>query len=192
MKAHVLDYRLTNPKSGGPSFSLKNRVIRALWRVVWAVFASWTPPFMTSWRRFLLQLFGARMGSGSSVYGSARVWYPPLLDMRAGAVLGSKVNCYNQDWVVLDEGAVISQGAHLCTGSHNIDDESFQLITRPIYIGKNAWVAAEAFVGPGVSMQDDAVLGARAVAFSDIGAGMVFIGNPAKFLRHRKTAGALS
>ncbi|QFY42055.1 putative colanic acid biosynthesis acetyltransferase [Candidatus Methylospira mobilis] len=189
MNKHVLDYRVTNPKSGGPSFSLKNRIIRALWIVVWAVFASWTPPFMASWRRSLLKLFGARMGPGTCVYGSARVWYPPLLEMKSGAALGSKVNCYNQDWVVLDEGALVSQGAHLCAGSHNINDESFQLITKPIYIGKNAWIAAEAFVGPGVTIQDDAVLGARAVAFSDIGRGMVFIGNPAKFLRYRKNAG---
>lgn len=100
------------------------------------------------------------------------------------------VNCYNQDWIVLDEGALVSQGVHLCAGSHNIDDESFQLITKPIYIGKNAWVAAEAFVGPGVNMQDNAVLGARAVAFSDIGQGMVFIGNPAKFIRYRNIEGA--
>jgi putative colanic acid biosynthesis acetyltransferase WcaF len=192
MNGQVLDYRVTDPKHGGPSFSLKNRVIRALWNVVWLALASWTPSFMAPWRRLLLRLFGARMGPRAKVYGSTRVWYPPLLDMRAGAVMAQKVNCYNQDWIVLDEGALVSQGAHLCAGSHNIDDDSFQLITKPIVIGKNAWIAAEAFVGPGVTVQDGAVLGARAVAFSDIGPGMIFIGNPAKFHRYRKNAGEQS
>jgi putative colanic acid biosynthesis acetyltransferase WcaF len=189
MTKQILDYRVTQPKAGGASFTLKNRIIRAIWIGVWAVLASWTPACMRHWRRFLLILFGAKMGARADVRGSARVWYPPLLEMRDGTLLAEKVTCYNQDWVILDEGALVSQGVYLCAGTHDIDDDSFQLITRPIHIGKNVWIAAEAFVGPGVTIQDDAVLGARAVAFSDIGAGMVFIGNPAKFHRHRKTTG---
>jgi putative colanic acid biosynthesis acetyltransferase WcaF len=185
MKNEILDYAISNPLGGGPSFTLKNRIIRSLWNIVWFLFASWTPPFMHRWRRLLLIIFGAKMGLPSDVRGSARVWYPPLLEMREGALLAEHVICYNQAKVVVGKGALISQGAHLCSGTHDIDDPNFQLLALPITIGNNSWVAAEAFIGPGVSVGDNAVVGARAVVFKNVGESMVFIGNPAKLLRTR-------
>jgi putative colanic acid biosynthesis acetyltransferase WcaF len=85
----------------------------------------------------------------------------------------------------LEEFSTVSQGAHLCSGTHDIDDPHFQLITRPITIGKTAWIAADAFVGPGVTVGEGAVLGARAVAMRDLEAWMVYSGNPAQPIRRR-------
>jgi putative colanic acid biosynthesis acetyltransferase WcaF len=181
----VLDYAISNPLMGGPSFTLKNRIIRAIWNVVWLLAASWTPPFMCRWRRMLLILFGAKMGWPTDVRGSARVWYPALLELKDGALIAERVICYNQAKISLGKRALVSQGAHLCAGTHNIDDPNFQLVSRPISIGDDAWIAAESFVGPGVSIGKNAVLGARAVVFKDIDDAMVFVGNPAKLLRKR-------
>ena len=182
----ILDHSLTKPLSGGPSFTLKNRLFRIVWNFIWLILASWTPPLMYPWRWVLLTLFGAKMAWPSDVRGSARVWYPPFLKMNKGALIAENVICYNQGRIILGINALISQGAHLCAGTHNIDDPNFQLVTKPIIIGNNAWVAAEAFVGPGVTLGDFSVLGARGVAFSDIGNSMVYTGNPAKYLRSRK------
>ncbi len=85
--------------------------------------------------------------------------------------------------VALGAYALVSQGAHLCAGTHDIDDPHFQLRTAPITIGPKAWVAAGAFVGPGVMIGEGAVLGARAVAFTDLAPWMVYIGNPMRALR---------
>lgn len=183
--SEILDYTKSNPLSGGASFTLKNRIVRSLWNLVWFLFASWTPPFMHRWRRLLLIIFGAKMGLPSDVRGSARVWYPPLLEMHERALLAEHVICYNQAKVVVGKGALVSQGAHLCAGTHDIDDPNFQLLAFPITVGNNSWIAAEAFVGPGVSIGNNAVVGARAVVFSDIPESMVFVGNPAKPLRSR-------
>jgi putative colanic acid biosynthesis acetyltransferase WcaF len=101
------------------------------------------------------------------------------------ANLAPEVNCYCMDKITLGDYASVSQGAHLCAGTHDIDDPHFQLVTMPIIIGPNAWVAAEAFVGPGVRIGEGAVLGARAVAFADLEPNMVYVGNPAKPLRRR-------
>ncbi|MET3516156.1 acetyltransferase-like isoleucine patch superfamily enzyme [Pseudacidovorax sp. 1753] len=87
--------------------------------------------------------------------------------------------------IFIGDFAVVSQGAHLCAGSHDIEDENFQLITRPINIGPRAWVAAEAFVGPGVTVGASAVLGARGVAFKDLDGYGVYVGNPAKKIKSR-------
>jgi putative colanic acid biosynthesis acetyltransferase WcaF len=88
--------------------------------------------------------------------------------------------------VELKREAVVSQGTHLCAGSHDIDDPNLQLITKPITIGERAWIAAEAFVGPGVTVGEGAVLGARGVAFRDLEAWTVYAGNPAAAKRRRE------
>lgn len=181
----ILDAQAHNTWEGGKSFSLKHRLHRALWSIVWGLLASWTPPPMHGWRRFLLKLFGARMAPTAVVYGSARVWYPPNLIMGDYACLGPKVNCYCMAEISLGSHALASQGAHLCAGSHDISDPNFQLFAKPIRIEDAAWVAAEAFVGPGVIVKEGAVLGARSVAFRSLEAWTVYTGNPASVLKAR-------
>lgn len=82
--------------------------------------------------------------------------------------------------------ATVSQGAHLCAGTHNVDDPDHPLEVKPITIDENAWIAAEAFVGPGVKIGAWSVLGARGVAFRDLEPGTINIGNPAVPVRQRK------
>lgn len=130
-------------------------------------------------------MFGARVHSTAHVYASARVWYPSNLVMEEHSALGPRVNCYCMAPIHLGAHAIVSQGAHLCAGTHDISDMNFQLVTKPIVIGADAWVAAEAFIGPGVKVGHGAVIGARAVLFKDAEAGGVFVGNPAKFVRWR-------
>lgn len=184
----ILDANRSDPKNGGPSFSLQNRIKRALWGISWFLLASWTPAFMHPWRRFLLRSFGARIEGKSDVRGSARVWYPPHLHMAPNTILAAGVNCYNMAPISIGAGSVVSQGAHLCAGSHDIQSPNFQLIAKSITIGENCWVAAEAFIGPGVVIGTDAVLGARAVAFKDLDPGGVYVGNPAQKIRQRYTS----
>jgi putative colanic acid biosynthesis acetyltransferase WcaF len=178
--------KVPSPHDGGPSFSLRNRLVRLVWGVAWLLLASWTPRQMQPWRRALLQLFGASMGHKADVRGSSRVWLPSHLVMADHAVIGPNVTCYNQALITLGERALVSQGAHLCAGTHDIDDAHFQLVAKPILIGAHAWVAAEAFVGPGTHLAEGVVLGARAVLFGRTNAWGVYAGNPAKFVRERR------
>jgi putative colanic acid biosynthesis acetyltransferase WcaF len=59
------------------------------------------------------------------------------------------------------------------------------LVTAPVRIGAGAWVAAEAYVHPGVTIGADAVAGVRAVVLREVPPGQIVGGNPAKFLRMR-------
>ncbi len=126
------------------------------------------------------------MGKAADVRSSARIWLPSNLVMGNRTLIGPHVNCYNQDIVTISNDAIVSQGVHLCAGTHDIDDPNFPLTTKPIFIGENAWVAAEAFVGPGTRIECGAVLGARAVAFGTLNEWTVYAGNPAKPIRKRK------
>lgn len=182
----ILNARKTHPIKGGASFSLGHRSLRVIWGVIWLAFASWTPPFLHPWRRFLLRAFGANIADTASVYGSARIWYPPNLEMAEYSCLGRRVNCYSMAKITIGAYAIASQDAHLCAGTHDIDDPDFQLHAERISIGSRAWIAAEAFVGPGVLVGEGAVLGARGVAFKDLAPWTVYAGNPVREIRKRR------
>src|SRR5271170_5789545 len=95
--------------------SLRDKAARALWLVVWTLLFRPSPTPLVWWRRFLLRSFGAEVGSGAHPYPSARIWAPWNLVMKAGSCLGSGVDCYCVDRIILGCNAVISQRAFLCT-----------------------------------------------------------------------------
>ncbi|MBC58053.1 MAG: putative colanic acid biosynthesis acetyltransferase [Confluentimicrobium sp.] len=168
-----------------PRFPLWHRLFRLVWNIVWWLFASWTPPQLNRWRRFLLSAFGAKLARGTVVRGGARVWYPPNLEMHEGSLLADGVNCYNMGRIVIGERSIVSQNAHLCGGTHDFTRASRPLLTKPIVIGDDVWIAAEAFIGPGVTVPDGCVIGARAVVSSRLEPWTVYAGNPAKPVKRR-------
>ena len=182
---HILDAAKGNMFSGAPSFSLRHRALRAAFSLVWLLLARWTPPPMHRWRILVLNIFGARVDSSARIYGSTRVWYPPNLTMAAQSVMGPEVICFCMAEIALGRRAVVSQRAHLCAGTHAVNDPNFQLQAGPIIIGDKAWIAAEAFIGPGVTVGEGAVLGARAVTMKKINPWAICVGNPAQLIKYR-------
>lgn len=176
------------PLDGGPSFSLGNRLLRVIWMLSWLIFARFTPPPLHRWRRLILRAFGAQIGLGARVHGSASVWLPSNLELGNKVLIGPGVRLYNQGRISIGAKSVISQRAHICASTHDLRDPLFQLVLRPVTIGRQCWVAAEAFVGPGVTMGDQAVLGARGALFSDAVPAGVYSGNPAVFVKQRQLA----
>lgn len=178
-----MDAASNNTREGGASFSLRLRMVRVAFGLCWLLLARWTPPQMRAWRRFLLRCFGARIAAGANVYSSVSIWYPPYLEMGERATLGPRVRCYNQAPISIGAYAIVSQDSTLCAGTHDYRHKDFQLITKPVMIGAYAWIAAEAFVGPGVTVGERAILGARGVAMRDIPDHEIHGGNPARFLK---------
>ena len=100
--------------------------------------------------------------------------------------LASNVDCYNVAPIILGDNVTVSQGAFLCTASHDVTDPLHPLITAPIVIVVAAWVAADAFVSMGVTIGKGAVVGARACVFKDVERWAIVGGNPAKFIKKRE------
>jgi putative colanic acid biosynthesis acetyltransferase WcaF len=139
----------------------------------------------TSWKRILLQLFGAKMAPTAAVYSSTKVYYPPYLTMDEYACLAPDVDCYNVAPIRIGKYVTVSQGTMLCTASHDISSSKHELITAPIIIEDQAWVGAQAFVGMGVTVGKGAVVGARAAVFRNVEPWTIVGGNPAKFIKTR-------
>jgi putative colanic acid biosynthesis acetyltransferase WcaF len=168
-----------------PSFSLRNRAARALWSAVWLLLFRISPRPFHAWRCFLLRCFGAKLGRGCHIYPGVIVWAPWNLECGDNVGAGDRAILYNQARITLGNGSVISQGAHLCTGTHNYNSEKFELLAFPIRIGARAWVCAEAFVHPGIEVGEGAVIGARAVVTEDMPAWMVCAGHPCQPIKAR-------
>lgn len=168
------------------ALSWKHQVIRLLWGIIWGIFARPLPrSFGFRWKRTLLRLFGAKIHPTALVYSSAKIYFPRNLIMDAYSCLASDVECYNVDVIHIGENATVSQGAFLCTASHDITNSLNPLITAPIVIEDQAWVAAESFVGMGVIIGQGAVVGARAAVFKNVAPWTVVGGNPAKVIKLR-------
>ena len=167
--------------------SLEIKIKRAIWNVVATILFR---PFITGafrlWRIALLKMFGAKVAWDANVYASVKIWAPWKLKMGHRACLGPNVICYNQDWIILEDDAVVSQYSYLCTASHDITNKENPLKTAPIMIHSFAWVAADAFVGMGVTIGEGSVVGARAAVFKDVEPWTVVGGNPARFIKRRE------
>jgi putative colanic acid biosynthesis acetyltransferase WcaF len=184
----ILDARLHDTAAGAPTFTLGNRLWRVAWTISWTLLARWTPAPLHRWRAMVVALFGGDVDPSVHIYPSAKIWDPRNLCMQQFSALGRNVNCYSMAKITLGRRVVVSQGAHLCAGTHDVDDPHFQLLARPIFIYDHAWVAAEAFVGPGVTIGEGAVLGARGVTVKDLPAWTIWAGNPARLIRSRKAS----
>lgn len=154
---------------------------RLLWQVVRAFLFRPTPRFaLNGWRLSLLRLFGAQIGEGCRVAPDCNVWAPWNLRMGVYACLADGVDCYSHDRVELGDYSTVSQRSFLCTASHRISSLERPLFSRPIRIQPHAWVCAEAFIGPGITIAEGAVVGARAVVTRDVEKWTIVAGNPAR------------
>jgi putative colanic acid biosynthesis acetyltransferase WcaF len=167
-------------------FSLRNRAGRALWALAATLLVRSTPRPLHAWRAAVLRLFGAKLGRGCRVYPGAIIWAPWNLVCGDGACIASGAEVYNPAVITIGEGAVISQGAYLCAASHDYDAPGFPLVSKPVTIGRDAWVAARAIVLPGVTIGEGCVIGAGSVVTKDTPPRTVCAGNPCRVVRELK------
>lgn len=170
--------------------SRRNKLARALWNGVWLLLYRPSPTPLHGWRRWLLRLFGAKIGRGAHPYPSAKIWAPWNLTMGEHSCLSHQVDCYSVDKITLGAHSTVSQYSFLCTASHDYTEPAMPLITAPITLGERAWVTADVFVAPGVTIGDGAVVAARSSVFHDIEPWTVAGGNPAQSRKPRRFASA--
>jgi len=166
--------------------SLLNKIGRVLWGIVWLILYRPSPKIFYGWRRFLLRMFGAKIGKGCCIYPSAKIWAPWNLEVGNDTCLSHDIDCYCVDKIRIGSHVTVSQYSFLCTASHDYTDQRMPLTTAPILIGNGTWIAADVYVAPGVSIGEGAVVGVRSSVFKDIAPWTVVAGTPAKFIKKRE------
>jgi putative colanic acid biosynthesis acetyltransferase WcaF len=165
-------------------YSRQIQVKRLLWGLI-RPFFRYSPRTFFGFRNFLLKLLGAKIGSNVHIYNSAIIYMPWNLEIQDWSSIGEYAFIYNLGHVSIGSQVTISHRAHLCAGTHDYSDPTLPLLKPPIRINDQAWICADAFVGPGVTIGEGTVLGARAVAVKDIEPWAVVGGNPARTIGQR-------
>lgn len=160
----------------------REQVGRLLWTLSSPLFFL-SPRPLWGWRRTMLRAFGARVAAGAHVYPSVRITIPWHLDLGEQCAVGDRAILYALGPITVGARATISQGAHLCAGTHDVSRPDRPLLKPPVTVADDAWVAADAFIGPGVIVGAGAIVGARAVVIKDVAAATVVAGNPARLVR---------
>lgn len=174
-----LDERRRSP------WSLRDKIMRVLWMIVGTLL--FRPSFHNwyGWRNLVLRMFGAKIARGVRIRPSVSIEIPWHVDIGEGTVIGDYAILYSLGRITVGPHVVLSQYSHLCAGTHDHTDPAFPLLRPPIRIGSDVWIAADAFVGPGVTVGDRAIIGARATVVRDIPPGVVVAGNPARVVKDR-------
>ena len=158
---------------------------RFLWSCVQVPFWPKMPRVLSPLRIALLRLFGARIGRGC-VVGSVRIWIPWHLELDDFATVANGVELYNLAPIRIGTYSVVSQGSYLCTASHDYTKPDFPLYSKAIRVDACAWVAARAFLAPGITVGEGAVVGACSVVTKDVEPWTVCAGNPCHVIKTRR------
>ena len=171
--------------------SLKNKLGRLLWNTTYLfLFRPCSLPFFNHWRILLLTIFGAKIGNGCKIDSTVKIWAPWNLTVGHCTALGPQVECYNPGKIIIGNQITISQRSHLCTASHDYTLNTKPLITKPITIENQSWVATDAFIGMGITIGEGAIVGARAVVTKNVSPWTIVAGNPAKHIKNRFLEGS--
>lgn len=165
-------------------YTPREQMARLAWmfgRVIFRIIPRPLYGFRSAW----LRLFGAKIGAACQIYPTVKIFAPWQLRVGAGAAIGDGAILYNLGPLTIGERATISQYTHLCGGSHDYADDTMPLIRAEIRIGNDAWVCADAFVGPGIEIGEGAVVAARSVVVEAVKPWTVVAGHPAKFVKDR-------
>jgi len=167
------------------NYSIAILFIRVIWSFAGFFFKN-SPRVAFGFRNLILRLFGAKIGKNVNVYSSATITFPWNLTIGDWSAIGENAKIYSVGKIVLGKKVTISQNAHLCAASHDFTDSSLPIVTKSIIISDQSWIAADAFIGPGVTIGEGAVVGARSAVFKNVEPWTVVGGNPAKFIKKRE------
>jgi putative colanic acid biosynthesis acetyltransferase WcaF len=158
----------------------RSKTVIALWWFLQAVIFPLTLHAHHGPRRWLLRRFGARVGRGVVIRPTARFTYPWHVTLGDYSWIGDDVVLYSLAPITVGQHCVISQRSYLCTGSHDLSDPHFGLVVKPVTIENGVWLASDCFIGPGVRVGANSVVGARSSVYRSLPAGYLCFGNPCR------------
>ena len=136
-------------------------------------------------KRWLLRLFGAKIGVGVIIKPGVNIKYPWRLQIGDHSWIGERVWIDNLADVRIGKHCCLSQGAMLLTGNHDYSKTSFDLMVKPIILEDGVWLGAKSIFAPRVTCASHAFLSLYAVATKDLDPYTIYQGNPAERIKNR-------
>ncbi len=163
----------------------RSRLVESVWYLCKRAFFLSALPWPKGFKRFLLRLFGAKVGIGVVIKPRVNIHFPWKLALGDHCWIGEECFILNFEPVTIGAHACLSQRAMLCGGNHDFRARDFAYRNGPITVERGAWVGAQAFVAPGVTIHEYAVATAGSVVLTDLPPNQVCAGNPCRPARPR-------
>ncbi|UCD74936.1 MAG: hypothetical protein JSV91_14255 [Phycisphaerales bacterium] len=164
------------PPARRSAWTTKQKFIRLLWmtagRFLWLLFPSA--------RSALIRLFGGSAGRGCRFARGVEIVVPWNLHVGNNVQVEDRAILYTLGPITLGDNVVIDYRAHLCAGTHDMNDSTFPLLTPPISIGDGSFIGLDAYVGPNVTLGAGCRVWPRASVYRDFPDGTSLRGNPAQ------------
>lgn len=169
------------------NFRGKTKVEVQLWRIVEKTAFAYSPQFLYGWRRFLLRLFGAKIGKGTWIRPTAKITYPWKLSIGNHSWIGDECVLYSLGNITIGDNVAVAHGVYFNTGLHDYENINFTIGAKDIIIEDECWITNDVYIAPGVTIGKGTIVGARSSVFKDLPSGKVCVGSPAKVIKDRKT-----
>lgn len=136
-------------------------------------------------KRFILKLFGAKIGEGFYLKPSVKIKYPWFLIIGNNVSIGENVWIDNLDYIKISDNVVISQNVYLLTGNHDYTSRYFDLFVKEIIIEEGVWIGASSVICPGVICKKYSIISVGAVVNKNTNEFGIYFGNPAIEIKKR-------
>lgn len=141
-----------------------------------------TMPDTDEYDALVKELFMGNIGENSRVM-------PPITVVRGNSVkIGKNVVVMNNalfmaaGGITIEDDVLVAANAQLISNNHDLHDHAV-LTCKPVHLKRNCWIGAGATILPGVTVGENAVVGAGAVVTKDVEGNTVVGGNPARVIK---------
>ena len=142
-----------------------------------------TNPTMPECQELMQELFNNTLGENTRIS-------PPIFTILADKVkIGKNVTimngfqCMSAGGLTIEDNTMISLNCTIATNNHDFYDR-YVITCKPVHIKKNVWIGVNVTILPGVTIGENAIVGAGAVVTKDVPDNAVVVGNPARVIKY--------
>lgn len=135
-------------------------------------------PWPSSLKASLLRAFGAKVGRGLYLRPRTNIHFPWKLCIGNHCWIGDRCEILNLEMVIMEDHVALAHDVYLAAASHDIKSLSMKYKNRPIRICQGSWIATRAFIGPGVTVGINSVIGAGTVITDDVPENSIVVVTP--------------
>ena len=141
-----------------------------------------TMPGTEEYNELMHKLFPL-MGEGSRVMAPITVVRPHRVSIGRNAIIMPGCLMMSAGGITIEDEVQIAANVQLISNNHDLGNR-WVITCKPVKICRRAWIGAGATILPGVTIGENAVVGAASVVTHDVPADTIVAGNPAKIIRH--------